>query len=100
MPASHLRDVVVLMCAATLYQCGRPAKTTLHPTSLPPLTPESVSVAAEPELAIVDLPSAALSDSIRKYRFMSHQGWDKGEKPNSSSSASRTPLGPESQVTL
>ena len=79
MPASHLRNVLILVCAATLYQCGGPAKTTLHPTSLPPLTPESVSVAAEPEVAIADLPSAALADSIRKYRFMSHEAWDKGE---------------------
>ncbi|HIC69775.1 MAG TPA: tetratricopeptide repeat protein, partial [Candidatus Latescibacteria bacterium] len=77
-PASHLRDVLILMCAATLYQCGAPAQTTLHPISLPPLTPESVSV-AEPEVAIADLPSAALADSIRKYRFMSHEAWDKGE---------------------
>ena len=55
MPASHLRDVVVLMCAATLYQCGGPAKTTLHPASLPPLTPESMSVAAEVDSNSIEL---------------------------------------------
>lgn len=81
MPASHLKGALILLGAATLCQCGGPAQTTRQPTTPPPppLTPESVGVASEPEVAIADPPSAALADSIRKYRFMSHEAWDKGD---------------------
>lgn len=84
MSAPHLRQILNVICAASIYQCGAPAQTTLHPAALPPQTLESVGVAAEPEIEIADLAPAALNpsalaDSIRKYRFMSHEAWDKGE---------------------